>query len=205
LPFIWAAGGSGDVLDDAGALAAFRFFAELAPYLDPQSQTFKESSVAEAMARGEILVHLNWPFVMSLYASQGLAPDPIRSAPLPVPPGGSRAAVLGGGYIAVPRSTTHRAAALRLAAYLLGQPAQERFTRQLGWFSARRDVAGAAGDTLTGFAAMAGDVRARPERPDYPLISQAWQNAFRAVVFEHADPTATLHAAAAALAMQRTP
>src|SRR5262249_24350733 len=79
LPFVWSAGGRGDVLDDADALAAFRFFAELAPYLHPQSATMQEPAIAEAMARGELVLHLNWPFAMSLYESQGLAPDPIRS------------------------------------------------------------------------------------------------------------------------------
>ena len=195
LPFVWAAGGSGDVLDDPGALSAFRFFAELAPYLHPQSQTFKEATIAEAMARGEIVLHLNWPFAMSLYASQGLAPDPIRSAPLPRGPNG-RATVLGGGYIAVPRSAPHRTEAIRLARYLIGHDAQERLGRELGWFSARRDIAVARnGDLLAGFAAMRDDVKPRPERADYPRLSRAWQQAFRAVVFEHADPVATLHAA----------
>src|SRR5205807_982552 len=52
LPFVWAAGGSGDVLDDAGALAAFRFFAELAPSLHPESATFREPTVAEARRGG---------------------------------------------------------------------------------------------------------------------------------------------------------
>jgi ABC-type glycerol-3-phosphate transport system substrate-binding protein len=195
LPFVWAAGGSGEVLDDAGALAAFEFFAELAKYLDPQSETFKESTIAEAMARGEIVLHLNWPFVMSLYASQGLAPQTIRSAPLPAGPKG-RATVLGGGYLAVPRSAPHRADAVRLVRYLISRPAQERFARDLGWFSARRDVAvNGSGDLLAGFVAMREQVRLRPERVDYQRLSRLWQQAFRSVVFEHADPAATLHAA----------
>jgi ABC-type glycerol-3-phosphate transport system substrate-binding protein len=195
LPFVWAAGGSGEVLDDAGALAAFRFFAELAPYLAPQSQTFKESTVAEAMARGEIVLHLNWPFVMSLYASQGLAPQTIRSAAVPAGPMG-RASVLGGGYIAVPRSAPHPAAAIRLARYLISRSVQERFARELGWFSARRDVAvNASGDLLAVFVAMREYARPRPERVDYLRLSRLWQRAFRAVVFEHADPVVTLHAA----------
>jgi ABC-type glycerol-3-phosphate transport system substrate-binding protein len=199
LPFVWAAGGSGEVLDDAGAIGAFRFFAELAPYLDPESETFKESTISEAMARGEIVLHLNWPFVMSLYASEGLAPNRIRSAPLPLGPHG-RATVLGGGYIAVPVSAPHRAAAIRLARYLIGRHAQDAFARHLGWFSARRDVAVQdSGELLSGFAAMRDEVRPRPERPDYARLSRLWQQAFRAVVFEHADPAATLHAAAASM------
>jgi ABC-type glycerol-3-phosphate transport system substrate-binding protein len=200
LPFVWAAGGSGDVLDDAGAIRAFRFLAELAPYLNPQSATFKESTVAEAMARGEIVLHLNWPFVMSLYASEGLAPERFRSAPLPRGPDG-RFTVLGGGYLALPRRAPHGADALRLLDYLTGQHAQEEFARRLGWFSARRDVAMAGNAALLGgFLAMRGDVRPRSERPDYARLSRLWQQSFRAVVFDHTDPVATLHAAQRELA-----
>ena len=203
LPFVWAAGGSGTVLDDAGALAAFRFLAELAPYLHPESATFKEPTVAEAMARGEVVLALNWPFVMSLYESQGLVPEPMRSAPLPRGPAG-RATVLGGGYIAIPCNAPHRAAAVRLARYLIGRDAQEELARRLGWFSARRDVAvERSGDALGGFAAMRADVRPRPARADYARLSRLWQQAFRAVVFEHADPDATLHAAARELGRGR--
>jgi ABC-type glycerol-3-phosphate transport system substrate-binding protein len=200
LPFVWAAGGSGEVLDDAGALAAFRFFAALAPYLHPQSATFKEATIAEAMARGEIVLQLNWPFAMTLYASQGLAPARIRAAPLPRGPAG-RATVLGGGYVGIPRNAPHRAAALALLRYLLGHEAQSRFARELGWFSARADVdAAGTSDLLAGFAAMREAVRPRPERRDYPALSRHWQEAFRRVVFDHADPAATLHAAARAFA-----
>jgi ABC-type glycerol-3-phosphate transport system substrate-binding protein len=200
LPFVWAAGGRGDVFDDAGAAAAFALFADLAPYLHPQSETFKEPTVAEAMARGELVLHLNWPFALSLYASQGLAPDPIRSAPLPRGPAG-RATVLGGGYVGVPANAPHRAGARALLAHLLAPEVQARLARELGWFSARRDVpVGASGLPLAGFAAMRDAVRPRPEREDYLLLSRLWQQAFRAVVFDGVEPAAALAAAAAALA-----
>src|SRR5262245_56443939 len=203
LPFVWAAGGRGDVLDDAGAIAAFRLFAELAPYLHPDSETFKEPTVAEAMARRELVLELNWPFAMSLYASQGLAPEPIRSAPLPRGPAG-RATVLGGGYLGVPRNAPHADRARDLLRHLLGRDAQERLARELGWFSARRDVGVGTSPLFAGFAAMRADVRPRPERTDYPALSRLWQKAFRAVVFEHADPETTLRAMARELDRPRS-
>jgi multiple sugar transport system substrate-binding protein len=195
LPFVWAAGGSGDVLDDGGAAAAFEFFRELAPHLHPQSAIFKEATIAEAMARGEIVLHLNWPFAMSLFASQGLAPGRIRSARLPRGPAGT-ATVLGGGYLAVPIGSRRRGDAVRLASYLLGDRAQRRLAAELGWFSPRRDLPpAAAGDLLEGFAAARDDVRPRPERRDYPRLSRAWQGAFRDVVFGGAEPAETLREA----------
>jgi len=200
LPFVWAAGGRGDVLDDAGAIAAFELFAALAPFLHPASATFKEPTIADAMARGELVLALEWPFAMALFASQGLAPERFASAPVPRGPHG-RATVLGGGYVALPRNAPHPAAALDLVRHLLGRDSQARLARELGWFSARRDVSPAAGgELLAGYAAMRDEVRPRPERADYPLISRLWQQAFRAVVFDRADPAATLHAAAAELA-----
>jgi ABC-type glycerol-3-phosphate transport system substrate-binding protein len=196
LSFVWAAGGSGESFTDAGARAAFDLFAELAPSLDRHSETFKEATIAEAMARGEIVLHLNWPFAMSLYASQGLSPDPLRSAPLPRGPDG-RATVLGGGYLAIPASAPEPEASARLLEYLLSRAVQERLGRDLGWFSARRDVPPGGGDALlAGFAAMRDDVRARPEREDYPALSRLWQRAFRAVAFDGIAPDAALAEAA---------
>jgi ABC-type glycerol-3-phosphate transport system substrate-binding protein len=200
LPFVWAAGGDGASLDDAGARAAFRFFAQLAPYVNPQSAGFKEATIVEAMARGEIVLHLNWPFAISVLASQRLAPEPIRAAPIPAGPAG-RATVLGGGYLAIPRNAPRPQLALELARYLLSRDVQERLGREVGWFSARRDVApgvgrGEAGALYAGFAAMHGELRSRPERVDYLRLSRLWQEAFRAVVFRGADPDATLAAAA---------
>lgn len=202
LPFVWAAGGSGADLDDAGAHAAFAFLAELAPHLHPQSAVFKEATIAEAMARGELVLHLNWPFAMRLYASQGLAPGRIRSAPLPAGPAG-RATVLGGGYVGIPANARHREEATRLLRHLLSRPVQERLARELGWFSARRDVPpggaeGGAGALFSGFLAGRAEARPRPERADYLALSRSWQGAFRAVAFEGAEPHATLRAAARA-------
>jgi ABC-type glycerol-3-phosphate transport system substrate-binding protein len=195
LPFVWSAGGSGEALDDGGAVKAFELFAALAPHLHPQSAVFKEATIAEAMARREIVLHLNWPFAMALYASQGLAPQRIRSAPLPAGPQGT-ATVLGGGYIAIPRSSAHPEDAVRLARHLIGRRAQERFARDLGWFSPRADVplAGSA-ELLRGFVDLRRSVRPRPERRDYPYLSRLWQQAFRAVAFEGAAPGKTLEEA----------
>jgi ABC-type glycerol-3-phosphate transport system substrate-binding protein len=198
LPFVWAAGGSGADLEDAGAHAAFEFFAQLAPHLHPQSAVFREATIAEAMARGELVLHLNWPFAMRLYASQGLAPGRIRSAPLPSGPAG-RATVLGGGYLGVPVNARHRDEALRLLRHLLSRSVQARLARELGWFSARRDVAvGDAEALFAGFVAGRADARPRPERADYLALSRSWQQAFRAVAFEGADPDVALRAAARA-------
>lgn len=203
LPFVWAAGGSGARLDDEGAGVAFRFLAELAPYLDPRSAIFKEATIAEAMARGEIVMHLNWPFAMSLYESEGLAPERFRAAPLPEGPAG-RATVLGGGYLAIPVNAPHRDDAVALVRFLLSRDVQERFASELGWFSARRDIPfGGGAPLLAGYAAMSADVRPRPERSDYPEISRQWQRAFRRVAFDGVEPELALREGQGALDASR--
>ena len=200
LPFIWSAGGTGEAFDDAGARAAFDFLATLAPFVHPHSAIFKEATLAEALSRGELVLALNWPFAMSLYAAQGLAPARIRSAPLPDGPAG-HTTVLGGGYLAVPRNSPHRAMALRLVHHLLGREAQGRFARELGWFSPRRDVPLAdPHGVLGGYRAMRDGVRVRPERADYPRLSRAWQQAFRRVVLDREEPGIVLRQTAAAFA-----
>ncbi|HYC57483.1 MAG TPA: extracellular solute-binding protein [Candidatus Binatia bacterium] len=192
LPLVWAAGASGEDFGEEGAEAALGMLAELAPHLHPHSETFKEAAIAEAMARGEIVLHWNWPAVMSLYQSQGLAPQRIRSAPLPAGPRG-RATVLGGGYVAVPSAAPHRDDALALLRFLLSREVQQRLATELGWFSGRRDVAPPTDNTaLDGFVAMRPHVRPRPERKDYPRLSRAWQQAARAVLFENVAPAKAL-------------
>src|SRR5205823_8031981 len=125
---------------------------------------------------------LNWPFVMSLYASQGLAPESIRSAPLPRGPQGDRVTVLGGGYLAIPQRAPHRADAVQLVRYLIGRHAQQRLASELGWSSPRRDVAPDVSAALfAGFTAMRDAVRPRPARADYLRLSRQWQEAFRSV------------------------
>jgi ABC-type glycerol-3-phosphate transport system substrate-binding protein len=129
---------------------------------------------------------------MSLFASQGLAPDTIRSAPLPTGPAGN-ATVLGGGYLAIPRNAPKRDAALQLARYLIGHSAQTQLQDQLGWFSARLDMnVGDGSELLSGFATMRDFVRPRPERTDYLRLSRLWQQAFRDVAFAGADPETAL-------------
>jgi ABC-type glycerol-3-phosphate transport system substrate-binding protein len=204
LPFVWAAGGRGDTLDDAGAHEAFRFFAALAPYLHPESATFKEPTIAEAMARGELVLHVNWPAVMASYVSLGLAPGRIRSAPLPRGPAG-RATVLGGAYVAIPKNAPHPDAALALLRHVLGRETQARLARELGWFSPRSDVPVEGGPALAGWVAMRDDVRPRPDGEAYAALSRAWQDAFRDVAFHGVAPDAALAAAAARRGSEKKP
>ena len=194
-PFVWQAGG--DVLhpDSPEVLQAMRFLVRLAQFFNPSVQSYKESSILQAQEHREIILHPNWPFAVPLLKNKGLLPGRIRTAPLPRGPAGT-ATVLGGGYLGIPRTAPHPDLAARLLAYLTSRTTQHRLLTSLGWFPVRDDAWGHLPDytaqAYAGFLAMRGSVRARPAIPEYPRISQVWQDGVVQILFEHRDPVAVL-------------
>ncbi|HZO80701.1 MAG TPA: extracellular solute-binding protein [Candidatus Binataceae bacterium] len=205
MPFVWAAGG--DALDPRapGAREAFGFLSTLAPYLNPESAVFREMSVLEAQARGAVWIHFNWPFAIGYLASKGLAPGEDLSAPLPAGPDGRRATPLGGGYLAIPRSASHPELAAEFIRYLLTAGTQRRLSADLGWYGSVAPPAQSAEAALyAGFAAMRPYVRARPAIRCYTALSNRWQRALRALLFDGDSPSAALAIAAAGGTVQET-
>lgn len=194
-PFVWQAGG--DVLhpDSPQVLRAMRFLLQLARYFNPAVQSYKENAILQAQEHAEILLHPNWPFAVPLLKAKGLLPDRIRTAPLPRGPAGA-ATVLGGGYLGIPRTAPHPELAARLLAFLTSRPVQYSLLRNLGWFPMRNDAWGALPDSTrraySGFLAMRPAVRARPAIPEYPRISQIWQDGILEILFAHNDPATVL-------------
>ncbi len=197
MPFVWSAGGGELEPRSPGSLRAFDFLSRLAPYLNPQSAVFREMSVLEAQARGSVWIHFNWPFAMSYLAGKGLAPQVDASAPIPAGPDGT-AAVLGGGYLAIPTSAPHPELARRFLAYLLQDKEQRRLSAMLGWYGSIAPVPGSPDAALyAGFTAMHDEVRARPTVDCYAQLSNAWQRAIRAVLLRSQAPAAALRPVAA--------
>jgi ABC-type glycerol-3-phosphate transport system substrate-binding protein len=194
MPVVWAAGGNEQDPDAPGSLEALDFLGSLAPGLNPMSAVFREMSVLEAQARGQVWLHFNWPFAMSYLAGKGLAPQPDLSAPLPAGPDG-RFTVLGGGYLAIPRSAPDQPAARAFLRYLLDSSAQQRLSRVLGWYGSVPPVSGTPEAHLyEGFTAMRDRVRARPTIPGYTALSNRWQRIIHEVLFEQVPPAAAIAA-----------
>ncbi len=192
LSFLWSAGGNPLEPESPANLCAFEFLADLAPYLNPESAVYREMSVIEAQARGSVWIHFNWPFALGYLESKGLAPSVDLSAPIPSGPVGT-ATVLGGGYLAIPRSAPHPKLAAKLIRYLLTRDAQTRLSRELGWYGSVGPPAGSEQAKLyAGFIAMRPYVRARPTIDCYGQLSNAWQRGFRAVLFRNVAPQAAL-------------
>jgi ABC-type glycerol-3-phosphate transport system substrate-binding protein len=192
MPFVWAAGGSERDPSSPGSLQALELLATLAPGLNPLSQALREMSVLEAQARGQVWIHFNWPFAMGYLAGKGLAPQIDLSAPIPAGPRGSFT-VLGGGYLAIPRSAPHPQAAREFLRYLLTQQTQVRLSRELGWYGSVPPPPGSEQARLyAGFTAMRDQVRARPTIPGYTALSNRWQRIIHEVVFDKVRPAAAV-------------
>jgi ABC-type glycerol-3-phosphate transport system substrate-binding protein len=184
MPFVWEAGGSELAPDSPGSIRAMEFLAGLAPDLNLQSAVFREMSVLEAQARGSVWIHFNWPFAIAYLAGKGLAPRVDLSAPIPAGPDGS-ATVLGGGYLAIPRSAPHPTIAAEFIRYLMTPEAQRRLSSYLGWYGSVPPPPGSEQAQLyAGFQAMRPYVRARPAISDYARLSNQWQRAIRGVLFD---------------------
>jgi ABC-type glycerol-3-phosphate transport system substrate-binding protein len=194
MPLVWAAGGNEQAPDAPGSIKALDFLGSLAPGLNPMSAVFREMSVLEAQARGQVWLHFNWPFAMSYLAGKGLAPQPDLSAPIPAGPDGTFT-VLGGGYLAIPRSAPDKPAARAFLRYLLNASTQQRLSRTLGWYGSVPPVPGTPEAKLyEGFTAMRDHVRARPTIPDYTVLSNRWQRLIHEVLFEKTPPAAAITA-----------
>jgi ABC-type glycerol-3-phosphate transport system substrate-binding protein len=189
MPFVWAAGGSEQNPDGPGAIAGLDFLSSMAPGLNPMSPVYREMSVLEAQARGDVWLHFNWPFAMSYLAGKGLAPQFDLSGPIPAGPDGAFA-VLGGGYLGLPRSAPHPQTARAFLRYLLTAPAQSRLSHDLGWYGSVPPLPGTPQALLyQGFTAMRDHVRARPTIPGYTALSNNWQRIIHEVLFDRVPPT----------------
>jgi ABC-type glycerol-3-phosphate transport system substrate-binding protein len=158
------------------------------------SEVFREMSVLEAQARGEVWIHFNWPFAMGYLAGKGLAPKVDLSAPIPAGPDGTFT-VLGGGYLAIPRSAPHPEIARGFLRYLLTASVQDRLSRQLGWYgSVPPQVGSDEAHLYSGFTAIRDNVRARPAIPSYTALSNGWQRVIHEALFDGTQPAAAVAA-----------
>ena len=177
-----------------GSMTALEYLGALAPGLNSLSPVFREMSVLEAQARGQVWLHFNWPFAISYLAGKGLAPQIDLSAPNPAGPDGTFS-VLGGGYLAIPRSAPHPQAAREFIRYLLTATAQTRLSHELGWYGSIPPPPGSEEARLyAGFSTMRDHVRARPTIVGYTELSNRWQRVIHEVLFDKTPPPAAVAA-----------
>jgi ABC-type glycerol-3-phosphate transport system substrate-binding protein len=203
MPFVWSAGGDELGPESGASLRAIDFLGALGPELNPESAVFREMSILETQARGEVWIHFNWPFAMGYLNGKGLAPAVELSAPLPAGPDGM-ATPLGGGYLAIPRSAPHAELASAFIRYLMNPDVQQKLSRQMGWYGSIPPPPGTVDAQLyAGFTAMRPYVRARPAICNYVELSNRWQRAVRAVLFSDQSPRAMLQTVALGFDGQR--
>jgi ABC-type glycerol-3-phosphate transport system substrate-binding protein len=194
-PFLWQAGGSPLQPDSPAARETMALMQDLSPHLNSAVRSYKENTILQALEHQEIVLHFNWPFAVPLLRQKNLLPQRFRTAPLPRGPGG-RSTILGGGYLGIPATAPHPEAAARLLDYLTSPQVQKEMVASMGWFPMRPEGWEAMTEQdrehFVGFLAMRQEVRARPNRVDYQDISRIWQDGFHEMIFEDADPAATL-------------
>ena len=117
-----------------------------------------------------------------------------KSPPIPAGPDGAFT-VLGGGYLAIPRSAPHPQTARAFLRYLLTAPAQTGLSQELGWYGSVPPPPGSEPARLyAGFSAMREHVRARPASAGYTELSNGWQRVIHDVLFDQAKPAAAVAA-----------
>ncbi len=205
-PFLWQAGADPLHPESPDALVALKFLEELAPLLNRSTRTFKENTILQAEEHREIVLHMNWPFVVPLLREKGLLPQRFKTAPLPSGPRG-RATVLGGAYLAIPKTSAHAREASELLEFLVSSEAQRMLVRNLGWFPIRDEDLSVLSDEentiYEGFLVMRNHVRSRPAVPYYNELSNLWQEAFARILYEGAKAEAVVSDLTASLTALR--
>jgi trehalose transport system substrate-binding protein len=194
-PFLWEAGGNPLHPNSPAAAKAMTFLQEVNRFVNPAARSYKENSILDALEHQEIVMQMNWPFAVPLLKEKGLLNKRIKTAPLPRGPAGT-ATILGGGYLGIPATAPHPKAAAQLIEFLTSAKTQQAMVTKLGWFPIREEGWEAMSDTdkrdFSGFLAMRGDVRARPNVPYYEQVSQIWQNGIYNILFEGGNLKQTL-------------
>ena len=194
-PFLWEAGGDPLHPNSPAAASAIAFLQEVNRLMNPAARSYKENSILEAQEHQEIVLHMNWPFAVPLLKEKGLLNTRIKTAPLPRGPAGT-ATILGGGYLGIPTTAPHPRAAGQLIEFLTSAKTQQALVAELGWFPIREEGWEAMSESdkrdFSGFLAMRGDVRARPNVPYYEQVSQIWQNGIYNILFEGENAKQTL-------------
>lgn len=194
LPYLWQAGGDFLKPDSKAGKQTLEFIAKLSKHMNSSCRTYKEGTVLTALEQDEIYLHANWPFVVPQLRGKGLMPSKFRTAPLPRGPAGE-ATVLGGGYLAIPKTSPNPKRALALAKFLVSSETQKKLVKELGWFPVRAEGWDSLGkldrELLEGFIAMQDNVRARPRLAEYEDISIIWQEGVRGILFRDKDVATT--------------
>jgi trehalose transport system substrate-binding protein len=194
IEFIWAAGGDPLALDDAGAVQAFAFLQQLAPYLAPETRRANWNTANIFLATEAAYLARNWPFGVQLLVQEVGKTEikayhgwrgPVREAH-----------VLGGEVLGIPKGAPQRELALEFMRYLMSKPVQEMLVASLGWPSFRSDAYGQVQAWQAPYFAAVQEAlahaRPRPQAAHWAQVDRALTGAFRDIVYEGQPVQATL-------------
>jgi trehalose transport system substrate-binding protein len=203
LAWLWGFGGDPLQLNSRNSVKAMSALAELNLLLHPNSRIFDSENILEAQIKGDIGAHLNWSTAMIELIDRGVAPLPMRSAPIPEGPQGNFSP-FDGSYLAIPQQAPHPDEALAMIMHLQSDNTQAKLLTEYGYIPvtpmAWTKVSPVRSQAFEGFMAMANRTKIPPDSIFDPRISIILQDAFQAVVFEEKPLEPTLQKAAEEMA-----
>jgi trehalose transport system substrate-binding protein len=133
--WVTSMGGNPLTLADAGARQAFTRLWNLAPYLEPDSNTIQFDTANEMLISNTVSVVDNWTYgIKEVMESH-------KKTPIQVIPGLEKSAhVLGGDVLAIPTGAPHPERAIKLIKKLVAKQTQHTLATKLFWAPVREDV-----------------------------------------------------------------
>ena len=187
--FIKAYGGDYLTLNTPQNKEAFEFLQDLSGYLHPDSKTWDEGNIPDAIINEEIYINFNWPYQVSLIANEGLD-EKIIAYPNPLGTSG-RGTTMGGGFLGISNAAPHKGDALTFLMFLVSKKGQGLQLDHLGWLPVRDDawnylevINPARYTDLFAYRTTLKFGLARPAIDKYPELTTLWQDAFWEIVWE---------------------
>ncbi len=195
LIYLWSYGAGPLDLDSPEAEQAFDNILRMAEYTNVDSSIMNSESALDAQLDYEIGIHINWSTQMNDLVREGMAPIPMRSAPIPQGPNGSFTSI-DGGFMAIPHQAPHPKEGLGMILYLMSAKVQAKLLNEYGWMPVTPQswdsVTNVRRQAFNGFLQMARNTKIPPTQVHDPRVSKLLRETFRDIVFEEIPVQQTL-------------
>ncbi len=192
--YIRQAGGEPMNVNDEGCVKAFTFMQELWPYLSTESQRANFSIMNTAISTDAAYYGANWPFGVNVIVKEGGKTEvkAYKGFTGPV----KRSKVLGGNVLAVAAQSKYFEESMDFIKFLQSKEVQEIFTGEIGWPSIRSDAYGTVEEWQKPYFEAVKEAmefaEPRPVLHYWADLQKAYNDAFKEIVVDKADPKTTL-------------
>jgi len=199
--FVTAAGGDPLTLDDEGSIEAFTRLQELEPYLAEEYTETRFDTANEFLITDEVYLVRNWTYGIKVVVEDAGKEEIKPSSGWKGPK--REVHVLGGDVLAIPKGAPHPEESIKLMELLIGEESQQKMLSRLRWLPVRFDAYyGIPSEMAPYFRAINEALtfaELRPPTPQWTLVEEVLDWAFREIVQEGRDIDEVLKEASAAL------